>query len=124
MFRFAFPLIMILAPRMIPRFVRTGYVVLKLLFDSRVPLLLRLLVPASLLYFVHPISRLPYLGPIGFLALLFLASFILLNLAPRDVVEGYAPWRARDRTETRTKGDSSRVVEGRYHLVDEEETTK
>ena len=90
-FRFAFPLLMILAPRLIPRFVKTGYVVWKLLFDSRVPLLLRLLVPASLIYFVHPISRLPYLGPIGFLVLLFLASFILLNLAPRDVVEGYAP---------------------------------
>lgn len=123
--RLAFPLMFFMGPRLIPRLVRTVYVVWKLTFDHRVPLLLKLLVPATLLYFVLPLSRLPYVGLAGYLVLLSFAIFLLLNLSPRDVVYGYAPWRAKQRPSTGSgEKHSSRVVEGSYEVVDEEESTK
>lgn len=112
----------ILAPRFIPRLVRTAYVVWKLMLDSRVPLFLKLLLPATLLVF--PFARVPLLGLAGFVLLLSLAVFLLLNLSPRHVVEGYAPWRTRERTADHREQDPSRVVEGNYSLVDEEEPGK
>ena len=60
--RLAFPLVLMFAPRVIPRVARTVRLVWKLIFDSRVPLLLRLLVPGSLVYFLTPFARLPYVG--------------------------------------------------------------
>ena len=98
----------------IPAVSRTLYLVAKLTFDGRVPLLLRLLVPASIVYFVTPIARLPFLGPIGFIIVLLLAIWLLLNLAPRHVIESHT---GNVRKEER---DPKRVVEGSYHMVDEE----
>ena len=121
--RVAFPLVFILGPRLIPPVARRVYLVWKLTFDSRVPLLLRLLVPASMVISL-PILRVPLAGPVGYVLVLLVAVWALFNLAPRHVVESYAPWRARGRTEERSKKDSSQVVEGRYHLVDDEEPTQ
>ena len=122
--RLAFPLIYLFAPRLIPRAIRTAYLVWKLSFDGRVPLLLRLLVPGTLLYFIHPISRIPYLGLAGFVMLLLIAVWILLNFAPEWVVESYAPWRSGGRTTGRRQEDSKKVVEGTGRMVDEEEPGK
>lgn len=114
--------LMVLGPRFIPRLVRTAYVVWKLIFDTRVPLLLKLLLPATLLVF--PLARVPLLGLVGFVLLLSFAVFLLLSLSPRHVVESYAPWRARNTTTHEDKQDPSRVVEGSYSLLDEEEPGK
>ena len=122
--RLAFPLIFTLAPRLIPRLARRVYLAWKLTFDRRVPLLLKLLAPATLIYIFTPFSRVPYAGPAGFIFLLSLAIWALVKFAPRDVVESYAPWMARERTASDRKQDSSRVVEGKYHMVDEEESNK
>ena len=122
--RLAFPLVLMFAPRVIPRVARTVRLVWKLIFDSRVPLPLRLLVPGSLLYFLTPFARLHPVGLVGYILVLLLAIWVLLNLAPRHVVEGYAPWRVRERTESDSKKDSSQVVEGSYRVVDEDEPTK
>ena len=123
--RLAFPVVMIMGPRLIPRLVRTVYVVWKLTFDRRVPALLKLLLPATLLYFALPLSRLPYVGPAGYLVVLSIAVFLLLNLAPSDVVYRYAPWKAKHRPATDSSvKHASHVVEGSYHVVDEEEPPK
>ena len=121
-FRLLPTLLMVLGPRFLPRLVRTAYVVWKLMFDTRVPLLLKLLLPATLLIF--PIARVPLLGLVGFVLLLSFAVFLLLNLSPRHVVESYAPWRARNATPHDGQQDPSRVVEGNYSLLDEEEPDK
>ena len=125
LWRFLFPFIFMVAPRVIPRLVRVAYLVWNLTFNRRVPLLLRLLIPMSLLYFVFPFSRLHFVGLAGYLIVLSLAMFLLINLAPREVVESYAPWRARSR-EARESDEraSSRVVESSYHMVDEEDPTE
>jgi len=123
MLRFAFPLLFwMLVPRLVPRLARTAYLVWKLHFDTRVPMLLKMVIPASLVYFLTPVARIPVLGIVGYLAALSLAVYLLINLAPRHVVEGYAPWRVRGRGPGGEK-DPSRVVEGRYRVVDEEEPT-
>ena len=122
--RLAFPLVFMFGPRVIPRVVRTLYVVWKLIFDRRVPLLLRLLVPATLIYFATLGLRLPpVLSLGGYILVLSVAVWALLNLAPHEVVEGYAPWRAKARTERRS-GGTSRVVEGSARVVDEDEPAK
>ena len=122
--RLAFPLVFMFAPNIISRVVRTVYLAWKLTLDHRVPLLLKLLVPASILYFVTPLARVPYVGLAGYLLVLWVAVSILFNLAPRRVVESYAPWRASRKTVSTGKEDSSQVVEGSYRLLDDEEHTE
>ena len=122
--RLAFPLVFFFAPNIISRVVRMVYLAWKLTLDHRVPLLLKLLVPASILYFVTPLARVPYVGPAGYLFVLWVAVSILFNLAPRGVVESYAPWRASRKAGSASKEDPSRVVEGSYRLLDDEEPTE
>ena len=123
--RLALPLVISFAPGIISRVMRTVYLAWKLTLDNRVPLILKLLVPASILYFVTPIARVPYVGLAGYLFVLWVAVSILFNLAPRHVVESYAPWRASRKTgSANKKEDSSRVVEGSYRLLDEEDPTE
>ncbi len=121
--RLAFPLIFFFGPRLIPRLVRNVWLVWKLTFDRRVPLLLKLLIPGTVVVLPWFI-RVPYVGLAAYLLVLSLAVFIFINVAPRYVVEGYAPWRARPRTEQDGKGRSSRVVEGSSHVVDEEKPSE
>ena len=122
--RLLMPLLMLMLPRVIPRLIRSAVLVWRLMWDRRVPLLLRLLMPGSLLYFLTPLARVPLPGLIGYVVVLSVVVFLLLNLAPRDVVESHAPWRARRRASDPGERDPSKVVEGSYRLVDEEEPTK
>ena len=119
--RLVTPLVFILGPRLIPPVARRVRLAWKLVSDSRVPLLLRLLVPGTLVYFLTPVGRLPLVGPVGYILVLCVALWLLFNLAPRNVVESHAPWRANRRAEEPKEKDGSRVVEGSYQLVEEEE---
>ncbi|MCE2462619.1 MAG: hypothetical protein J4F46_01685 [Dehalococcoidia bacterium] len=69
-------------------------------------------------------ARVPYVGLAGYLFVLWVAVSILFNLAPRDVVESYAPWRAGKKTGSTVKEDPSQVVEGSYRLLDDEGPTE
>ena len=124
LWRLVFPFVLMFAPRLIPRLVRTAYLVWKLSFDSRVSLLLRLLVPATIIYFVTPIARIPLVGPVGYLLVLSAAVWLLLNLAPQDVVATYAPWRAGTRPDGGPDRDPSKVVEGSYRVADDDKPDK
>ena len=113
-----FPLMMMFLPRL----ARTAWLVWKLSFDNRVPFLLRLVVPATLLYFLTPLARIPVVGLVGYLPVLWLAISLLTNLAPRAVVAGHAPWMARqDDGDDRPPQDPSKVVEGRYQVKEDDE---
>mgnify|MGYP001189215045 CR=1 FL=1 len=126
LWRLALPLIFMLAPRLIPRLGRNIYLVWRLTFDPRVPLLLRLIVPASLVYFVVPIGIIPDLLPFGIgliedVLLLVLAVWILFSFAPQHVVAEHAPWKVQTgSTNSAAEKDPSKVVEGNYHVVDED----
>lgn len=118
--RLAYPFFLLFGPYILPRLIRTVYVVWKLITDKRVNILLRLLVPGTLIYFLTPFSRFPVMGFAGYFIVLSVAVYMLLNLAPREVVEEYAPWRAR-RDYGRGPRDGDRVVEGDGRIIDEDE---
>lgn len=123
--RLVIQILFMLSPFILPRMLRTTYLVWKLTFDSRVPLLLRALVPTALVYFVIPVSIVPDVLPFGVgliedVLLLFLAVWVLIRLAPPHVVSEYAPWRASSKSSrSSSKGDPSKVVDSTYRIVDE-----
>ena len=124
--RLAIPLVfMLFGPRTIRRILRTVVLVWRLTFDRRVPLLLRLVVPAALLYFIVPIGLIhdfvPVVGYLDDLVVLIVAVWLLLSFAPREVVEEYAPWRVRTQTQApEGQNDPSQVVEGSYTMMDDD----
>ena len=123
--RFIIQILLMLSPLVLPRMLRTAYLVWKLTFDSRVPLLLRLLVPTALVYFVVPVSIVPDVLPFGVgliedMLLLLLAVWVLIRFAPPHVVEDYAPWRASSKpSRSSSGGGPSKVVDSTYRIVDE-----
>lgn len=121
--RLAFPLIFFLGPRLIPRVFRGLYLVWKLVLDGRVPWFVKLVLIAPLVFLAMPIARIPFVGLAGFGVLVLLAMRIFVGMAPRHVVEFYAPWRAKGDPPKPSSGRTN-VVEGTYHVVDEDETGK
>lgn len=94
-------------------------VVGRLLLDRRVPLRLKLIVPAALIYLISPIDPLPdlipFLGHIDDLVVVAVAIGLLLVMAPRDVVlEKFRNGRSPVDDEPAT------IVEGEYRHADEE----
>ena len=125
LWRLAFPLLFFLAPRFIPKLVRYMYLVWKLTLDRRVNILLRLLVPATVLVAAFLAVRIPVLGIIGAVVVLAIGVKALVGLAPREVVQEYAPWRQPNRGgEGRGGNDPSKVVEGKYRMVDDDSEPK
>ena len=121
--RLAFPLIMLLGPRLIPRVVRSLYLVWKLVLDRRVPWFVKLVLPMPLIFLLTPIARIPFVNVAGFVVLVLLAMQIFVGLAPRHIVEFYAPWRAKDNP-PKPPADPLNVVEGTYHVVEEDDAEK
>ena len=119
--RLAFPLIFFLAPRLLPRIVRFARLVWRLIWDKRVPLVLRALVPLAILYAISPLDlirdRLPVIGRFDDLIVMGFALLFLTKLAPQHVLDEYngAP-QASDRPEDK---DPSSVVDGSSRLIDE-----
>ena len=118
--RLAYPFLFLFGPIILPKLIRTVYVVWKLTIDKRVNILLKLLIPGTLIYFLTPVSRIPLIGFAGYFIVLSVAVYMLLNLAPREVVEEYAPWRVR-RDYGRGPRDGDRVVDGSGRIIDEDE---
>ncbi len=121
--RLAAPLLFILAPRLLPGIIRFLRMVWRLIFDKRVPLVLRALVPLAVLYFILPIDLIPDFARPGFgrvddLIIVALAVLLLTKLAPKHVVDEYlGKPPAADRPEDK---DPSKVVDGSAKLVDED----
>lgn len=96
--------------------------VVKLMLDRRVPLGLKMLFPAALIYIVLPFDLMPdYIpirGQIDDLLALVLATGLFLGLAPKNIVMEH-----RGRSPTNEAGDSSgrgSVIEGDYRVIDDE----
>ncbi len=121
--RLAAPFLFILVPRLLPGIIRFLRLVWRLIFDKRVPLVLRVLVPLAILYFILPIDLIPDFARPGFgraddLIIVALAVLLLTKLAPQHVVDehlGKPP--ATDRPEDK---DPSKVVDGSAQLIDED----
>ena len=96
--------------------------VMKLLMDRRVPLRLKMLFPAALVYVVLPIDLVPDcffpVGRIDGLIAVVLAFVLFLGLAPRDIVMehlGRSPSNG-----TGSSPDRGSVIEGDYRVIDDD----
>ncbi len=102
--------------------------IFRLLLDSRVPLTLKLVWPAALLYIVSPIDLVPDIltpfGRIDDILALVVAAAIFIRRAPRHVVDEHMHAVRGGRGSARGRGasDSDKpVIEGSYHFVDDTE---
>ena len=124
MHRLAIPLLFFLLPRLGPSIFRFLRLVWKLIFDKRVPMVLRLLVPLALLYALPGFPNIlkdslhPVLGRFDDLIVLGFSLLLLTKLAPKHVVDehmGIQPANPRPQEE-----DPSKVVEGSAQIVEED----
>ena len=106
---------------------RVGGLVLRLMMDRRVPLSLKLLIPAGILYALLPFDMvpdiLPWLGRVDDILVLVLSVVLFLAMAPRHVVlEHTGRGGASGQSDGGPRGSSptgQNVIEGDYHFVDE-----
>ena len=123
MFRFLLPILMMFGPQLghrIGKFLRALY---RLHRDSRVFILLKLLIPLALLYGIFPVDlvrdRIPYgLGRYDDLIILGLAVWLFWNLCPRAVVREHMGDPPPPRPEDR---DPDSVVDGEARPTDDSE---
>ncbi len=120
--RIAVPILLFFAPRLLPHLLRFARLVWRLSFDRRVPLALRLLLPAAILYAVSPFDlvpdRVPILGRFDDLIFIALALLLLVKLAPKEVVDGHnGVVPPANRPEDK---DPNKVVDGSGRVVDDE----
>ena len=111
--RIAIPLLFILGPRLLPHILRFVRLVWRLSFDKRVPILLRILLPASIIYAISPFDLVPDRIPI-----LAFAVLLLVKLSPKEVVDehnGVVP--PSNRPEDK---DPNKVVDGTGRVIDDE----
>ena len=119
--RLAFPLIFFLGPRLLPKVIRYARLVWRLIWDKRVPLVLRALVPLAILYAISPLDlirdRVPIVGRFDDLIVLGFAVLFLVKLSPQHVLDEYKGGpQASSRPED---SDPSKVVDGSSKLIDE-----
>lgn len=120
--RIAVPILLFFAPRFLPHLLRFARLVWRLSFDRRVPLALRLLLPAAILYAVSPFDlvpdRVPILGRFDDLIFIALALLLLVKLSPKEAVDehnGVVPPSSRPEDK-----DPNKVVDGSGRVIDDE----
>ena len=104
--------------------------VFRLMLDRRVPLRLKLIIPAAVLYLISPIDLLPDLFPVLghtddlIVIILALASFLLMT--PRSVLQEHLTGRPAESPPTDTGAGQPRekVIEGQYRHVEDEDEPK
>ena len=97
--------------------------VIRLMLDRRVPLGLKLIILAAILYVISPIDivpdMLPALGRIDDVLVSLLSVALFLGMAPRNVVSQHT--RGTGPTAKDSKSQRS-VIEGSYRVVKDDET--
>ncbi len=123
MFRLAYMLSMMLLPRFLPRILRYLRLIWRLIFDRRVNIILRALVPLAILYALSPIDlirdNIPIVGRFDDLVVMGLAILLLIKLSPPDVVNehlGKIP-----ESDSLEDEDPSKVVDGKARFIDDED---
>lgn len=108
------------------QFVRSLRLVWRLLQDSRVPALPKLIIPAAILYVLSPIDLLPDfilgLGQFDDVAIVFLSIALFVEFCPRAIVEEHR--RALAEGEPTAGYSEDGVVEGSYRVVRDDDPAK
>ena len=121
-YRLAFPLLYFLAPRFLPKALKFARLVWRLIFDKRVSIFLRALVPLAVIYIISPYDilrdRIPILGRFDDLIILGMALLFLTKMAPPNIVDEHMDRVTEsDRPEDK---DPEKVVDGSSRLIDDE----
>ena len=95
----------------------------RLTLDRRVPLPLKMLLPAALAYIILPFDVVPDFLPFGIgriddLLVLLLAVVLFIALAPRDVVAEHLSGAGSQQAAPR--GNDRPVIDGKYRIVDDD----
>jgi uncharacterized membrane protein YkvA (DUF1232 family) len=121
MHRLAFPILMMLVPRFLPQIIKHVVLVWRLIFDKRVNIILRSLVPLAVIYAIVPTDlvkdNVPIIGRFDDLIVFGLALLFLTKLAPKHIVAehlGIKP--GSDRPEDQ---DPKNVVDGSSRIIDD-----
>jgi len=105
------------------QFVRTLRLVWRLLIDSRVPTLPKLIIPLALIYLLSPIDLVPDLmlglGQLDDLGVLALAVALFIEFCPREVVEEHR--RAIAAMPNPRDSSDEDIIEGSYHVRDDDQ---
>ncbi len=110
-------------PNALTQLIRTARLVWRLLNDSRVPVLPKLLIPAAALYVLSPLDFLPDfilgLGQLDDLGIVWLGISFFIELCPRGVVEEHRA--AIERGEHTTASTSKDAIDGTYRVIPDDE---
>ena len=102
-------LLMVLNMTGVPR------LVIKLMLDRRVPMRLKMILPAALLYLVSPLDLIrdmvPVLGRIDDVLVLAVGLVLFLGMAPKHIVSEHTGGARRDRPD-------KPVIDGSYRFID------
>ena len=99
--------------------------VTRLMLDRRVPLRLKLILPAALLYFIFPRDIipdiLPAFGRIDDILVIVIAVALFLVMAPKDIVSEHTrSGRMGPSSRDRSSQSDPPVIDGKSHIVDDE----
>jgi uncharacterized membrane protein YkvA (DUF1232 family) len=102
--------------------------VFRLMMDGRVPLMLKLILPATLVYVISPFDIvpdfLPALGRIDDLLAVILGLVLFVALAPRDVVSEHIRSGRRgddeDQSGDKDRRSQDQVIDGSYRFLDDD----
>jgi uncharacterized membrane protein YkvA (DUF1232 family) len=121
MYRLALPILMMLVPRFLPRIIKYVVLVWRLIFDKRVNIFLRSLVPLAVIYAIVPTDlvkdNVPIIGRFDDLIVFGLALLFLIKLAPRHIVDehmGVQPGSNGPEDQ-----DPKNVVDGSSRIIDD-----
>lgn len=106
----------------VTQFVRTLRLVWRLLIDSRVPTLPKLIIPLALLYLLSPVDLVPDLmlglGQLDDVGVLALAVALFIEFCPREVVEEHR--RAVAATANPRDVSDENIIEGSFQVRDDD----
>jgi uncharacterized membrane protein YkvA (DUF1232 family) len=121
MYRLALPILMMLVPRLLPQIIKHAVLVWRLIFDKRVSIVLRALVPLAVIYAIVPTDlvkdNVPVVGRFDDIIVLGLALLFLIKLAPKHIVDehlGVKPGSNRPEDQ-----DPKNVVDGSSRVIDD-----
>ncbi len=117
-----------LRPSMFMLLARSGIMRLlfKLMTDRRVPLRLKVIIPAAIVYLLSPFDLVPDIIPVSGwiddILVIVVSLTLFLTMAPRDVVlEHIRGGRSDGGTGAKREG---KIVDGEYRVIDDEPQSK
>ena len=96
----------------------------RLMMDRRVPLRIKLILPAALVYLVSPLDIIPdivpALGRIDDILVIFISVVLFLALSPREVVMEHLGIGGANSSPPESSSETDdNVVEGKYRVIED-----